>query len=428
MQSYFRQRQSVQVGGVMALGFKGMAIGAGAMFLGTSVLAEGFRSATLGAQGLGNSGGRIAFIDDVTSITHNPANLLELPQWEAAFEPTFIHHSAQFERQGDGARASTHNPWKFIPSLFAGGPVGDGTFAFGVGVTAPFGLSVDWQPDGALRYVSPHYVAMDTVNVNPTAAFKLTDTMRLGVGLDVMWSELQLRQFTPWSMLYGNPAFPDGEGRARGDGVGIGANLGWTWEFVPGHRVAVTYRTPMDIRYDGNFTVSNVPGAGEVRAPFSSRIKFPSIVGLAYGIEVTPKFRMEANLEWLQFSRFDNLSVNVAAPLSDFSQGVPQRWRNTVTAGLGGQYQVCESWVVRAGYHFFQTPVPEHTYSPSIPDASQHAPTVGVGWRHGRHRFDLAYCFDFYETRNIRSNLNPAYLGRYEAEAHLLSAGYAFGF
>jgi len=390
--------------------------------------AEGFRSPTTGAAGLASTGGRIAFIDDASAVFHNPANLLELPRWEAAAEPTIVHHSVRYESPA-GATHETTDPWKLLPHFFAGGPVTEDISA-GVGLSVPYGLSVDWEPEGALRYVGPRFVQLKTFNFNPSAAFRLPGGLRLGVGLDVMYSELTLSQYVPWSLTTGVPGLPDGDMRVQGTGVGVSGNAGLTWSFLERHRLAVTVRAPMDIDYTGDLRITQVPGApgGDLLLPMESEIRYPTVVALGYGIELTDSVRAEANAEWLEFSRFESLPLKLPAPVPGVPSSVPQNWDDTFTLGASVTWDVGGGWRLRGSYQFFQTPVPDETYSPSIPDADQHAVAAGVGYRGGRHRFDLAYSRVFYEDREITQNINPAFLGRYEVDVHLISAAYGFSF
>ena len=390
------------------------------------VHADGFRSPTLGSQGLGASGARFAYIDDASSIAHNPANLVELKEWEASAEPTIVHHRVEYE--SGGARAHTIDPWKILPHLFVGGPVNDRVSA-GLGVTVPYGLSVKWNDDGAFRYTAPHYVDLKTFNFNPTLAFRICDTVQFGVGVDVMWSQVDLRQFYPWAAVVMAPV-PDGELRAQGTGVGYSGNAALTWKPTDRQRAAVTFRAPMDVGYNGDFTASNNPLADgtTTRADFATKIRFPAIIGVGYGFQVTDTVRVEANAEWLQFSRFEELRLETPASLPGVDKVVPQKWRDTFTFGVGGDWRFAEGWVARLSYQHFQTPVPDRTFSPTIPDASQNVVTIGVGYRFGRHRLDAAYARVFYDDRNISANQNPAYNGKYEIAAHLISLGYGFSF
>ncbi len=388
--------------------------------------AEGFRSPTLGAQGLGASGARFASIDDASSIAHNPANLVELKDWEFSAEPTFVHHEATFT--GDGVSAHTVDPWKLLPHVFVGGPINERVSA-GIGITVPYGLSVKWDDNGAFRYTAPHYVDLRTFNFNPTLAFKISETLQFGVGIDVMWSDLSLRQFYPWSAVVG-AAVPDGELRADGSGVGYGGNAALTWKPTDRQRLAVTFRSQMDVSYDGDFKASSNPLAGgaTTSADFSTKIKYPTIIGAGYAFKLTDTVRVEANAEWVQFSRFDELRLETPASLPGVNKVIPQQWRDTFTLGIGGDWRFAENWVGRLSYQHFQSPVPAYTFSPTIPDAAQNVVTVGAGYRRGRHRFDVAYGRVFYSDRNIASNQNPAYVGHYEIAAHLVSVGYGLSF
>jgi long-chain fatty acid transport protein len=391
---------------------------------------EGFRSPTTGAQGLGTSGGRFAFIDDASAAWHNPANLTLLSKWETSFEPTFVHHQAEFS--GPSGTAKTTDPWKFLPALFVGGPLNDRVSA-GLAVTVPYGLAVkwDWENAGILKYQAPHFVDLKTFNFNPNLAFKIGDRLRLGVGLDVMWSELQLRQSYSWASRFQAPLLPDGDLRARGDGVGISGNVALGVDLWEGHRAAFTARLPMDVEYEGSFTASNVPGAGTSRTDFNSQINFPTILGFGYGVRLTDTVRVEANMEWIQFSRFETLSLGVDPSTAGFL-GLPteykQDWRNTFTFGVGGDWAFAEGWKLRLSYQHYQTPVPDRTFSPTIPDSAQNVLTAGVGYRVGPHRLDLSYSRVLYDSRTISAQDNPTFAGTYGIAVHLISAGYGFQF
>ncbi len=391
--------------------------------------AEGFRSPTTGTAGLGTTGGRIVFVDDASAVFHNPANLTSLTRWEAAVEPTFVYHSVKYESPLGGT-ARTEDPWKILPHFFAGGPVAGDRLAAGLGFSTPYGLSIDWEPDGALRYVAPRFVQLKTINANPSLAYRLFDNLHIGAGFDAMWGELTLSQYTPWSATTGIPGLPDGDIRAQARGIGFGGNVGVTWEFLPRHRLAATLRAPMSIDFDGDLRITSTPGVpdGHTLLPLESKIRFPTILTVGYGVELSDRLHVEANVEWLEFSRFESLPLQLPVALPGIPAAVPQNWDDTFTAGLSATYRLDDHWRLRASYQYFETPVPDETYSPSIPDANQHAVAAGVGYRNGRHRFDLAYSRVFYEDREISGNLVPAYNGRYEIEVHLFSAAYGFSY
>ncbi len=391
--------------------------------------ADGFRSGTMGTQGLAISGARTVFIDDASAVAHNPANLMELERWEAAAEPTLVYHSVEFTSPA-GGKAETADPWKFLPHAFVGGPLVADKAALGLGITVPYGFALDWQDGGALRYAAPHYVELQTLNFNPTLALRLLEGLNLGLGVDVLYSQIELRQFFPWSFTLGIPGLPDSEFQADGDGVGLGANAGLTWDFLPRQRLVATVRAPTDVDYHGKFRSDNLPfvPGGNATASFDSHVEFPTIVALGYGFQATDWLQIAAQVEWLEFSRFESLPVEVGAPLSNFSQTVPQAWRDTWTAGIGASARVTKSWTVRASYQFFESPVPEQTFSPTIPDTDQNVVTMGLAWSRSRHRLAAAYSKVFYEPGDISANVQPAFVGRYEFDVHMFSATYGLRF
>ena len=94
----------------------------------------------------------------------------------------------------------------------------------------------------------------------------------------------------------------------------------------------------------------------------------------------------------------------------------------------GGDWRFATNWVLRAGYQFYQTPVPDSTFSPTIPDANQNVFTIGLGYHHKRHSFEFAYGADFYGKRDITNDQNPAFNGTYQITVHLFSLAYRLGF
>jgi long-chain fatty acid transport protein len=399
--------------------------------------AEGFRSPTLGTQGLGLTGGRRAFIDDASAVWHQPSNLTDLTQWEVAAEPTVVYYGAEY-RSPLGASARTEDPWKFLPSFFAGGPLTENLSA-GLGITSPYGLGIKWEENGAFRYTAPYDVSLQTINVSPTLAYKFGNGFSVAAGLDVMWGEVKLRQFIPWGLLTGVPIFPDGVVRTGGDGIGVGGNLSATWEFTPNQRFVVGLRLPMDLKFEGDLSVSAVPVAGNLNSDFATKMRFPTTVTAGYGIRFLENFTAQVDLEWVQFSRFQELPVQsslASSPLvaqlppsvQQLFAPLPQRWKDTFTAGASLEWRFREDWRLQGSYQYFESPVPDETFSPLIPDSNQHALSTGLGYRHGRHRVNAAYSYVIYEDRSITSNVNPAYLGDYEWNVHLMSLAYGFAF
>jgi long-chain fatty acid transport protein len=379
---------------------------------------EGFRNPPAGAYSLGRAGGRYAQNDDPSTIVHNPANFADFDKPILSVAPGFVYIHIEHE-SATGVKSETRDPWKMLPAFFASIPVIDQKLAFGVGVTTPYGLSNEWKQEGGFATggqfdtLTAWYSAMKTINFNPALSYRLNEQFSIGAGLDVHYSELVFRQRIALAPgVFGNAKF-------KGDGYGFGGNVGATWEPVKGHRIAATYRSPVTVDYDG----STKTDFG-VQTGFDTSIKFPTIVSLAYGYDITDKVRVEVSSEWLQFSNFENLTINALGATTV----VPEDWRDTFTFGFGGDWDFAEKWTLRAGYQFYMTPVPDSTFSPTIPDANQNVFTVGLRHHWGRHAIEGAYGGIFYEDRHISNAAMPFLDGTYKMTVHLFALSYNFAF
>jgi len=415
-----------------------VAIGSAMIIAGTTVSAraEGLRTIPPGAFDLARSGGRFAHVDDASAVWNNPANLIDLTntQVEVVAAPIYI----EVDYSSATGDVQTENPWKFLADAFLAVPLKDGKYALGLGVTMPYGLGVEWghdSPASPFYYTAPYRSGMVSFNVNPSFSVRLLDNLNLGIGLDVLWSELDIRQYYPWFTFPGSTGTElDGDARLKGSGWGFGGNVGLTWEFIENHRLAATYRSQQTVSYEGDFTIDNItPTAAFFGATptsgFSTEIGFPNIVGFGYGIKLSDKVRIEANGEWLQWSRFQSLDLDIGN--NNFllpSTSTPQNWNDTFTAGIAGDYRINQHFVVRGGYQFYESPVPDSTFSPTIPDSNQHVITVGLGYIGPHHSVELAYGLDLYAKREITTAQNPTYNGTYEWTVHLFSLSYRYAF
>jgi long-chain fatty acid transport protein len=419
---------------------RSLAIVAGIIALGHSAAhGEGFRNPPPGSFNLGRAGGRIAQIDDSSAIQQNPAGLTDVTNTEVQFTPTVVYISAEFKSPG-GDKGKTIEPWKILPNLFASTPFYEGRLVAGIGITTPYGLGSEWKndssafsrPAGVWRYQAPYFTELKTINFNPTIAIQAGEHLSLGAGLDVMWSQLTLKQFYPWFLATQNFSDPDGHVNAQADGIGAGANFGATIKITERQRLALTLRTPVRVDYEGDFSVDNVPaglGGGKMKSDFKTNIKFPMILSAGYGIQVTEKVRLETDVEWIQFSNFKTLPIKSStATALGFPSSIRENWKDTFTLGIGGDWQFAPNWTARAGYQYYESPVPDSTFSPSVPDADQNVFTIGLAYRHGHHSLEGAYGLDFYDTRKITNDQNAAFNGKYEINVHLFSFAYRYAF
>lgn len=411
-----------------------------ALGLQQAAMSEGFRNPPAGASSLARSGGRIAQIDDPAAATQNPANMVEIPGVQFQAAPMFVHVQVEHSN-GMGGTAETTDPWKVLPYAFVTGQIIENKLAAGLAITSPFGLSNEWEKEGRFadrnpatswRYQAPYYTELMSLNVGPVLAYRVNDWLSIGGGPDFYWSRLTFRRFFPGVML-GLPEDP--VFKAQGDDIAFGGNAAATIHLTDRQRLAFKYRSPFTMNYEGDLRIGDAAAAAAAplgatsTSTFKSEIEFPTIVAVGYGIELTDTIRLETDAEWVEFSNFDELPLDVGnnAPLVPINS-IPQDWEDTFTIGISGDWRFAESWTARGSYQFYESPVPEFTFSPTIPDSNQHAFTTGLNFSRGRHEAELAYAYIMYEGQEVRRNQVPQFLGDYDMVVHLISAAYTFSF
>ena len=70
----------------------------------------------------------------------------------------------------------------------------------GLGVNSPFGLGIQYNDDWPGRF-NVTKAAIQTLNLNPTIAVKVTDYLSVGAGLDIMYFALNLKRVLPLPLL-----------------------------------------------------------------------------------------------------------------------------------------------------------------------------------------------------------------------------------
>src|SRR5690606_14311794 len=115
---------------------------------------------------------------------------------------------------------NAHFTWEVNPRVWLGLSVG-----------APFGLMTDYEKGRAGRYHSEKF-AIESININPSIAFKATETLSVGFGLNWMHLDADYRkaQYAALNLGPGGIHTGDLEARVKAKGDGWGWNAGLMWQ------------------------------------------------------------------------------------------------------------------------------------------------------------------------------------------------------
>ena len=203
--------------------------------------AEGLRNPPPGAYAMSRGVARVARVDDATAIFLNPANLLDLDSKSVAFTPSVVGIEREVEADW-GGQATTIDNLKMLGGFFAAFPGESDRFAWGIGVSVPYGQSVVYEKDFDFKYLTPHFTELMVISLSPSVAYRISDSVSVGASLDLMWTRLKLHQKYPWQAVSGDPSSPDGAMKFSGEDTVIGGILAVNWDLNENHRFSLTWR------------------------------------------------------------------------------------------------------------------------------------------------------------------------------------------
>ena len=212
----------------------------------------------------------------------------------------------------------------------------------------------------------------------------------------------------------------------EGDGDGWGYNFGILWKPTDQISLGMAYRSEIQLDIDGDADFLRLGGPfGSFSGSAATKITLPDTWSFGIAIKPVQRLTLEFDVDRFGWSSYDMLSIdfNSKSTLPDSSS--PKDWKDCWAYRFGVQYSVNDNFDIRAGYAYDETPQPERTVGPELPDADRHNYTVGFGYRVGKATFDVAYMFVDFKDRKVDNSIQT---GTYKSEAHLFAANLTYSF
>ena len=363
--------------------------------------------------------GEAANAESAATVFYNPAGMARLPgtNVDAGSHVLFID-SAQTDRGSTRSAAgglgsfptgggNGGNPFSqpiVVPSGYLSTQIYDSRLWIGLGISAPFGVKVVYDPGWFGRYDSIRS-DLKTLNIQPSAAFKINDHLSVGGGVDIQTLHADLTNALPNV----SPLLPDGMLRIKGQDMAFGWNVGIMGDVGP-VRLGASYRSHINHDLSGKVTISGLitplaasNGATRGFAPIS----LPDIatVGAVFG---TGQFRLLAGASWYNWSRFARITVeNSGVTFLDSEQG----YRDTYSGSAGVEYDVTPKLTLRAGSMYDQTPTKNALRTTRVPDGNRTWASGGATFHVSKMTaVNLSYAHVFVKTEGI-NRIDPLFSG-----------------
>ncbi|MBE6450626.1 MAG: transporter [Alphaproteobacteria bacterium] len=296
----------------------------------------------------------------------------------------------------------------------------------GVSLNVPYGMVTKYDKDWA---GSDHGITskVTSVTVTPMAAYKATDKLSLGAGVQLQYMKAKLTNSAS--------GFGVEHVRLEGDTFDIGYQLGALYEFNDNTRIGLGYRSEVKHKLKGEIEASPSAASGMTGAvvnallnqDISAHLTTPAMASIGLFHQLNEKWAVMAEYQRVFWSSFDYLTIMGEDTKSQVSQ-VKEKWRDTNFFAVGASYQIDNQWKWRLGLAYDQSAVRMKHRTPRIPDSDRLWYSTGLNYQYNdKLSFDLAYTYIYAHKAHMHTqNITPNDVNR--ASVDFTNSVQLFGF
>lgn len=386
-----------------------------------SAAASGFALQNQGGSGNGNAfAGAAAAAEDGSTIFFNPAGMTYLPTGHTVTGSlTVLDRSIKFKNQGTSAFPANNfgntgdggeaGGTAFLPHGYWSWSIAPDVWV-GVGVGPTFGNKTEYDKNFIGKYAG-YMTEIEQININPSLAIKVNDTLSLGLGVNFAYAKLHLKQGVPGlGAVAARTNYLDLE--SDGD-WGMGFNIGAMFQLSPSTRVGVSYRSTVDFDINGKQKLHpNVGGVLVSQDITADGYKTPDTLSVAVSQKLSDRWELLGDWTWTGWSAIDELVVNQKsndARVTSLSYNFDNTWR----VGLGANYQYNDAWKFRFGVAHDKTPVRSAAdRTMTLPDSDRTWLSLGAKYNLSKQAsLDVGYSHIFFKDAKTARFINGTALG-----------------
>ena len=376
----------------------------------TKAFAGGYMIPHQTARGLGLSNAMTAGVNDASAVYYNPAALSEVQGDNLLMSGSYVN--LQNSVENSGRKSTNKHDDNFLASFFANYRIPNSDFTLGIGTYAPFGLATEYDKDAFTRFAAIN-TELKTIYITPALSWNPTQYFSFGAGLSFVHSSGVFSRALCLDPISGctQPLGLEGTVRVTDTADAFAYNLGFLVKPTDNLKFGFSYRSRVDLRFDNADAKFGGPFSTPTVKAAVSPLPLPPVINAGLFWQIMPSWGAELVYEYTRWSEFKNFTATfsptpiflpLGAPIPGFQ--LPEDWKNTSTLRLGSYYALNNNWEIRGGLAVEQTPIPNKTLNPAIPDADKLTLNAGVGYKWEKFSVDLGYMAVFYKTRRVTND------------------------
>ena len=347
--------------------------------------------------------GTAALAADASTVYYNPAGMSRIKNWSFAQSGYLVSIHSELENASatNFGQPVTGPNGKDSASAGTNGPVGSTLFAkrlsdtvvAGFALTVPYGLSFEYDGDSIARYVATKS-RLATYNLSPSLSWEPVDGFSFGVGFDAILADVALNQKVQV------PGLDELNVRLQADDWTFGWNVGLLYEFTEDTRIGFAYRSRLTFGLEGDAKVTPSPLFAH-RQKVDATATFPDTITVSGVTSIAPRWQLLGDLQFIHWSLIQNVDVKFSPKPGESGpllpeQSLPFAFRNTFRGAIGTQYFLDDTWTLRGGVAFDQSPVTNLNRTARLPDSNRVLLSIGVGYQLGEYMaIDVGYSHIF---------------------------------
>ncbi|HOC03353.1 MAG TPA: outer membrane protein transport protein, partial [bacterium] len=133
---------------------------------------------------------------------------------------------------------------------------------------------------------------------------------------------------------------------------------------------------------------------------------------------------VQMGTEFVRYSCLKSMKVD-AGPNSFLIPEMERDWKDVWTYSASLRYRINNKCDITAGIGFIESPVPDKTFDPLLPDADRFLYTIGTTIKIKSGLFSFFYMYNQFEKRNIQQGRFTD--GIYKSSGSFVGCGYTAG-
>ena len=362
-----------------------------------TVSAAGFQLNEVSSRGTAMGGALTADPGDASAVFYNPAGMVGVPGSAVSAGFTMVRPRMDIRTQnpdGSWLKSKNHIDWWPLPALFFTSQANEDWW-YGVGVYVPFGLGSQFDPGWVGRY-SNYDSVIESFNVNPSVAWRVSEKFSVGAGFVANFAEFQIKNKMPNTA---NPELGDIDFYLDGDWcVGFGGNVGVRYDILDNLQWGATYRSPIHQHLKGKvrFRLDTPTGLRDFATVDAvSGFDFPGLATTGFNWQPSERWNLGVSVGYTEWQYYDKFDVDFKAPVmgTDYVES-KKDWSNVWRFALGAEWQALDWLAIRCGYVFDEEPSHEKHLDYMVPANDRHLLNCGLGFAlHDGLTLDVGYTY-----------------------------------